>query len=104
MHEQEKRRQYEQQVQEVKHSTFPSLVMSTTVGCMGRAVTTFYKLPVFMLSEKRDIPFSKIMDWILCHLSFALLRASIMSIRGTRSSTAPQKHNGIVVVNREQHS
>ena len=84
-HEQEKKRQYEQRVQEVEHATFTPLVMSTTGG-MGKAATTFYKRLASMLSEKRDVPYAKTLNWIRCRLSFALLRASIMSIRGARSS------------------
>ena len=84
-HEQEKKRQYEQRVQEVEHATFTPLVMSTTGG-MGKAATTFYKRLTSMLSEKRDVPYAKTLNWIRCRLSFALLRASIMSIRGVRSS------------------
>ena len=41
-----------------------------------------------MLSERRDVPYSKMMGWIRCRLSFALLRASIMSVRGARSSAS----------------
>ena len=32
-----------------------------------------------MLSEKRDVPYSTMIGWVRCRLSFALLRASIMS-------------------------
>ena len=39
-----------------------------------------------MISEKRNIEYSQTVNWIRCKLSFALLRASIMSIRGARSS------------------
>ena len=67
---------------EVEHSTFTPLVLSTT----GGAATTFYKRLAVMLSEKKDVPYSKMIGWICCHMSFSLLRASIMSIRGTRSS------------------
>ena len=76
------RRQDKQWVHKVEHSTF-------TTGGMGRAATTFYKRLASMLSEKRDLPYSKIIGWIHCILSFTLLRASIqnMSIRGERSST-----------------
>ena len=59
--------------------------MSTTGG-MGKAASTFYKRLASMLSEKRDISYEKTMNWIRCRLSFALLRASIMSIKGARSS------------------
>ena len=84
-HEQEKKRQYDQRIREVEHSTFTPLVLSTTGG-MGRAATTFYKRLAAMLSEKRDVPYSKMIGWIRCRLSFSLLRASVISIRGTRSS------------------
>ena len=77
-HEQEKKRQYEQRVQEVEHATFTPLVMSTTGG-MGKAATTFYKGLAPMLSEKRDVPYAKTLNWIRCRLSFALLRASMIS-------------------------
>ena len=84
-HELEKKRQYEQRVREVEHSSFTPLVLSSTGG-MGKAATTFYKRLSSMLSEKRDVPYSTTIGWVRCRLSFALLRASIMSIRGARSS------------------
>ena len=84
-HEQEKKRQYDQRIREVEHSTFTPLVLSTTGG-MGRAATTFYKRLAAMLSEKRDVPYSKMIGWIRCRMSFSLVRASVMSIRGARSS------------------
>ena len=84
-HEQEKKRQYEQRVREVENATFTPLVFSTTGG-MGRAATTFYRRLASLLSEKRGTSYSKTMDWVRCRLNFALLRASIMSIRGARSS------------------
>ena len=59
-HEQEKKRQYDQRIREVEHSTFTPLVLSTTGG-MG---TTFYKRLAAMLSEKRDVPYSKMIGWI----------------------------------------
>ena len=70
-HEQEKKRQYEQRVREVQHSTFTPLVMSTTGG-MGKAAATFYKRLASMLSEKRDAPYSETLRWIRCRLGFAL--------------------------------
>ena len=84
-HQQEKRCHYEQRVREVEHASFTPLVMSTTGG-MGRAATTFYKHLAAMISEKRGTDYSQTISWIRCKLSYALLRASIMSIRGARSS------------------
>ena len=56
--EQEKRKQYDR-VREVEHSKFTPLVLST----------------------KRNVPYAVTLNWIQCRLGFALLRASIMSIR-----------------------
>ena len=72
-------------MREVEHATFTPLVMSVTGG-MGKSATTFYKRLASMISEKRDTPYSQTINWIRCKLSFALLRSSIMSIRGARSS------------------
>ena len=84
-HEQEKRRQYDERVREVEHATFTPLFLSTT-GSMGRAATTFFKRLASMVAEKRDLPYAVTLNWMRCRLSFALLRASIISIRGARSS------------------
>ena len=84
-HEQEKKRQYDQRIKEIEHSTFTPLVLSVTGG-MGRSATTFYKRLAAMISEKKDTPYSKTISWIRCRLSFSLLRATIMAIRGARSS------------------
>ena len=50
---------------------------------MGRAATTFYRRLASLLSKKQGTSYSKTMDWVRCHLNFALLRASIMSINLT---------------------
>ena len=84
-HELEKKRQYDQRIREVERATFTPLVMSVTGG-MGKSATVFYKRLASMISEKRNTPYSQTINWIRCKLSFALLRSSIMSIRGARSS------------------
>ena len=84
-HEQEKRRQYDQRIREIEHATFTPLVLSITGG-MGRAATIFYKRLASMVAEKRGSSYAQVLNWMRCKLSFALLRASIMSIRGARSS------------------
>ncbi len=93
-HEQEKKRQYKQRVQEIEHATFTSLVRSK-MGGMGKAAMTFYKRLASMLSEKRDVSYGKTMNWIRCCLRFALLRTSIMSIRRARSSRRHPASEGI---------
>ena len=78
----------------MEHSTFTPLIILTTGG-LGKAATTFFKRLASLLSEKRKVSYSKIMDWIRCHLSFSLLRASIMSIRRARSSASHPASEGL---------
>ena len=84
-HESAKKREYNQRVQNVEQGVFTPLVLTTT-GSMGREASTFYKRLANMLSQKQDKPYSMVMGWLRCRLSFAILRSAIMCIRGTRSS------------------
>ena len=84
-HEDEKKRVYGQRILEIEHAVLTPLVFSTTGG-MGRECQTFYKRLADMLSCKRDLPYSSVMGWLRCKLSFAILRSAILCIRGSRSS------------------
>ena len=84
-HEKSKKRAYEQRIIEVEHGSFTPLVFSTTGG-MGRQSTIFYSRLASLLARKRHQPYSTTMGWLRCHLSFSLLRSSILCIRGSRSS------------------
>ena len=82
-HEKEKHRSYEEQVREVEHSTFVPIVLATSGG-MGKAATSLYKRIADLLSEKISEPYSSVMAYIRCKISFALLRACITCVRGAR--------------------
>ena len=84
-HEQLKRRSYEERIREVEHASFLPLVFSATGGS-GKAAHAFYKRLGHMIAEKRKEPYSLIMAWIRSLLSFALVRACNMSMRGHRTS------------------
>ena len=84
-HEDTKKRAYGQRIREVEQGVFTPLVFSTTGG-MGREATTFYKRLGNMLASHHNKPYSMIMSWMRCKLSFAAIRSSLMCIRGTRSS------------------
>ena len=85
-HENAKKPAYEQRIREVEHGSFVPLVLSVTGG-MGRIATTTYKHLASLLSSKWNQPYSNTLGWLRCRLSFALLRASILAIRGARSSS-----------------
>ena len=72
-HENTKKRAYDQRIREVEHGTFCPFVFSCTGG-MGRAAVATYKRLAALVAGKRDEPYSQIMAWIRCRLSFSLLR------------------------------
>ena len=53
---------------------------------MGQEASTFYKRLADMIAQKRKHIYSVVMGWLRCRLSFALIRSSVMCIRGSRSS------------------
>ena len=90
-HENTKKRIYEQRIREIEHSSFTPLVMSLTGG-LGREAGIAYKRLASLPASKRDQPYCKTMGWLMCSLSFALLRSSILCIRGSRSSPHHYTH------------
>ena len=83
-HEREKRRAYETRIRQVDGGSFTPLVF-TTAGGAGPAASVFLKHLGSKIAEKKDAPYSQTIGWLRCRLSFALLRASILCIRGSRS-------------------
>ena len=84
-HEDIKKRAYGQRVREVEYGVFTPLVFSTTGG-MGQEAATFYKRLADMHALKQQKPYSMVINWLRCKLSFAAVRSAILCIRGTRSS------------------
>ena len=71
-HESIKKQEYVQRVREVEHGIFTPIVLSTTGG-MSREAATFYKRLADRISTKEQKPYSAIMGWIRCRLSFPIL-------------------------------
>ena len=78
--EKEKRRKYEQRIREVEMGSFVPLVFSTFGGMRG-CTNVVYKRLAYLLSLKRGVPYSSVMAWLRCHLSFSLLRSAIACLR-----------------------
>ena len=98
-HDKIKNRAYEQCLLEVEHASFVPAVFSTTGG-MGKCATALYKRIGSLLCEKMSEPYSTTMALIRCRLGFALVRASVMCVRGSRSmfpSRKPVSSSALVV-------
>ena len=81
--EQEKHRKYGQRVRELEHASFVPLVFTCTGGA-GPAATTFLKRLADRISSTHQLSYNEAIVWLRTRLSFALLRSSLMCIRGSR--------------------
>ena len=82
-HDREKRRLYEERVREVEGACFTPLVFACT-GAAGKTSHVFLKRLASLVSEKRNLTYAETMGWLRCRLAFALVRASVLCLRGTR--------------------
>ena len=74
--EAEKKRHYNDRVNDVENGTFTPLVF-TTNGGMGRECNLFYKRLAEMLSEKRGVPLHECISFIRSKISFSLVRSAL---------------------------
>ena len=82
--EREKKRNYNQRIMNVEHGTFTPLVFSVT-GVMGKECQTFHKHLADKISRKTEQVYSDVIKVIRCKMSFLILRAALMCVRGSRS-------------------
>ena len=83
-HEREKKRHYNNRIMNIEHGTFTPLVFSVT-GVMGKECSMFHKHMAEKIASKNEEKYSDVMNVIKCRLSFLILRASLLCIRGSRS-------------------
>ena len=64
--------------------SFTPLVVSVD-GTLAPELASFLRRIGEALSTKWEKPYSKVMSWVKCRLSFAVLRASSVCFLGTRT-------------------
>ena len=82
-HEREKKRQYNNRIMNVEHGTFTPLVFSVNGG-MAKECLKFHKFVAEKIANKSGCRCENVLSIIKCKLSFLILRASIMCVRGSR--------------------
>ena len=82
--ENSKKRMYAERIINVEHGTLTPLVF-TCFGGMSVECGHFYNRMADKLSEKRNISISQGRTWVRTKISFALLRATNLCIRGSRT-------------------
>ena len=82
--EREKKKLYNDRINQIDHGTFTPLVFSASGG-MGRECKKFYDHLAELLSEKRKESYSVTCTWVRRKLSFALIKSINRCIRGSRT-------------------
>jgi len=81
--EQDKDRKYKSRINNVEHADFTPLAFTTAGGFAPRS-EAFLKRVSEKLSVNKDQPISKTTGVLRCKFSFALLRTTLICLRGTR--------------------
>ena len=92
--EKEKCREYRERIVGVEHADFNPLVF--TVSCaIGPQSAMVLKRIAEKLSVKQTLPRSVVAGWLRCRLSFALLRTTLLCVRGTRKNRTNTIENNV---------
>ena len=84
-HEELKELKYEQMIRDVENSTSNPLVFSSTGGTGPSACKVMKRLAP-KISERKEEKYSDVMSFFRTKINFALLKSSILCIRGCRAS------------------
>ena len=84
-HERLKQLEYEERIVNVDRGSFCPLVFSTS-GAIAPLCTRFLKRMAGKIADHDGAAYSHVMSFLRCRIPHALLRSSIMCIRGSRSS------------------
>ena len=82
-HEREKKRTYNDRILQVEKGSFSPLIFTTTGG-MGPECTKYHKRVAELISNKRGESYADVMNYIRTRLRFALLRSTLIAVRGER--------------------
>ena len=94
--EKAKSREYRERILNVEHGDFSPLVFTTT-GAMAPQCQRVVRRLAEKISERQSLQRSVVTGWLRCRLSFALLRTTLLCIRGTRKSKLAPLDNNILL-------
>ena len=83
IHENDKKRLYSRRVLDVKHDSFTPLIFTTTGG-MGKVCIRYHSRLAELIDAKKGEQYSQKFSWIQARTSFALLRSTLVCLRGLR--------------------
>ena len=92
LHENEKKRKYNQRVIQVEKASFTPLVF-TTSGGMAPECTKFHKRIAQLISFKTKENYPQVMNHLRTRLRFTLLRSTLIALRGERGKAKKPQSN-----------
>ena len=81
--ENEKKRTYNERINQVEHSSFTPLVFSC-YGGMSHECQHFYRRLAAKIAEKRNDSYDNVINFLRTKLSFSLIKSMILCVRGSR--------------------
>ena len=100
IHENEKKRLYSKRVLDIEHGTFTPLVFTTTGG-MGKECLMYHSRLAQLIAIKKGEQYAKTISWIRTRTSFALWRAALVFLRGSRTRRVPCDIKNVDILNLE---
>ena len=91
--EREKKKAYNKRVIDVEHGCFTPLVF-TPYGACGREADRCISELSHVIAKKRDICQSMVTNWLRTKICFALVKAAVLCLRGSRSIRKVNDING----------
>ena len=92
LHENEKKRKYNQRVIQVEKASFTPLVFSTSGG-MALECTKYHKKVAELIALKTKEDYSKVMNHLRTRLRFTLLKSTLIAVRGERGKSRKPTEN-----------
>ena len=85
-------REYSERVNDVEHGDFTPLVFTCTGGMAPQSSIVIKRLAE-RISKRQNMAFSVVSGFLRCRLSFALLRTTLICLRGTRRQRVTTENN-----------
>ena len=82
--ESQKKKSYNERVVRIEHGSFTPIVLSA-MGGFGRETAKFTTRLIEKISEKKDLMNSVVANFVRTKISFELVKAQVMCIRGSRT-------------------
>ena len=91
-HEDSKKREYNDRIMHVEKASFSPLVFSTTGG-MGTECSRYHKRIAELIAKKSGDSYSDVVNHIRTRIRFALLKSTLIAVRGERGGSRKRSNN-----------